>query len=144
MIDDKNYLYISNDYTNWKKINLSKDIDMSLDHYTNKNTLEIIGDIIYICDSKNIYYTDYKNIEWKKNNNIYSPIGIIQTTNNNFIINSYNNLYITKDGGKTFDYLLSPDVIRGDKGIFDIRNLCFSSDQIYFELQNEIYTKSYD
>ena len=58
--------------------------------------------------------------------------------------NTCNNLYITKDGGKTFDYLLSPDVIRGDKGIFDIRNLCFSSDQIYFELQNEIYTKSYD
>lgn len=142
MIDNKNYLYISNDYTNWKKINLPT--DMSLDNYANVNTLEIIGDIIYICDSKNIYYTDYKNIEWKKNNNIYDPIGIVQTPNNNlFIINSYNNLVITKDGGKTFSYLLSPNGMQGDRDIFDIKNICLTSDQIYFKLQNEIYTKSY-
>jgi hypothetical protein len=143
MIDsDNNYLYISTNYTNWTKINLPTNI--SLDEYINVNTLQIIGDIIYICDTKNVYYTDYKNIEWKKIDKIDIPIGISQTPNNNniFIINSYNNLYITKDGGKTFNILLSPDGLAGDKDILDIKNLCVTSDQIYFQLQNEIYTKS--
>ena len=142
MIDsDNNYLYISTDYTKWTKIILPT--NMSLDHYLNINTLQIIGDIIYICDTKNVYYTDYKNIEWKKIDNIDYPIGVSQTTNNNIlIINSYNNLYITKDGGKTFNILLSPDSLAGDKAIENIQNICFISDQIYFQLQNEIYTKS--
>ena len=142
MIDsDNNYLYISTDYTKWTKIILPT--NMSLDHYLNINTLQIIGDIIYICDTKNVYYTDYKNIEWKKIDNIDYPIGVSQTPNNNIlIINSYNNLYITKDGGNTFNILLSPDSLAGDKAIENIQNICFISDQIYFQLQNEIYTKS--
>ena len=42
----------------------------------------------------------------------------------------------------TFNILLSPDGLAGDKDILDIKNLCVTSDQIYFQLQNEIYTKS--
>lgn len=55
MIDNQNYLYISNDYTNWKKINLPTI------QFLNK--LQIIGDTIYICCNDYIYSTNYKNIK---------------------------------------------------------------------------------
>ena len=74
-------------------------------------------------------------------------IGVVQKPNNDniFIIYTADNLYLTKDGGKTFDYLLASGLMAGDKVIdLSSQNICVTSDQIYFKLQNEIYTKSYD
>jgi hypothetical protein len=145
MIDNKNYLYISNDYTNWKKINLPTPLydDQFL------NTLQIIGDTIYICCYDYIYSTNYKNIKWEQQIKRYNLpwLGVVQNPNNDniFIIYTADNLYLTKDGGKTFDYLLVSGQSAGDKNINLVnQTVCVTSNQIYFQLQNEIYTKTYD
>jgi hypothetical protein len=145
MIDNKNYLYISNDYTNWKKINHPTTLydDQFL------NTLQIIGDTIYICCYDYIYSTNYKNIKWEQQIKRYNQpwLGVVQNPNNDniFIIYTGDNLYLTKDGGKTFDYLLVSGQIAGDKNINLVnQTVCVTSNQIYFQVQNEIYAKTYD
>ena len=144
MIDDiTNYLYISTDYTNWTKIKLPT---ISLDEYPDLNKLQIIGDTIYICYYDYIYSTNYKNIKWEKLQRYNDRwLGVVQNPNNDniFIIYTAHNLYLTKDGGKTFDYLLVSGQIAGDKSI-NLENVCVTSNQIYFKLENEIYNKSYD
>jgi len=147
MIDNKNNFYISTDYTNWTKINPPTNCKFINDQYLNK--LQIIGDTIYIFCYDYIYSTNYKNIKWEQQIQRYNLpwIGVVQKPNNDniFIIYTADNLYLTKDGGKTFDYLLASGLMAGDKVIdLSSQNICVTSDQIYFKLQNEIYTKSYD
>ena len=143
MILGSNQLYISNDYTNWKIINMPyKDIKFN-NFY--KNQLNIIGNNIYLCDPSNycIYYTDYININWKKMDNIRNEyyIGIVSKLNDNntFIIYTSQEMCLTKDGGKTFTYLLNRMAVDNFYEFSEVDSIEISSDKIYFSTNNKIY-----
>ena len=132
-------LYVSTDYIKWTGFSLPDKIDI---YY--KKPLDIIENTIYLCIGNVVYYTDYRKIEWKKMDlpTYYYWIGIYSNPNDTsmFIIYTIDQLFLTKDGGKTFNQLLGKVV--GDR-YFNLTKttIVFSSDKIYFSINDTIYEK---
>ena len=68
-------------------------------------------------------------------------IGIVSKLNDNntFIIYTSQEMCLTKDGGKTFTYLLNRMAVDNFYEFSEVDSIEISSDKIYFSTNNKIY-----